>query len=107
MQPYASLRRTSDFSRLRQRGRRIPTGALTIYRSDPSRGDKLPFVGIAVGKTVGKAVVRNKVRRRIVAILRAALAGRAAFRLLVVAQPAAARASFASLETQLASGLSA
>ena len=100
MRRYASLRRQGEFSRLRQRGRRYASGALTIYRSDPFHADRSAVVGITVGKPVGKAVVRNKVRRRVAALLQQMLAGRR-LRLLVVAKPAAAEAPFAQLRNEL------
>ena len=100
MRRYASLRRSADFARLRQRGRRITTGALTIYRADPHPADRLALVGISVGKPVGKAVVRNTVRRRVAAILQEALAGRR-LRLLVIARPQAAETPFAQLRNDL------
>lgn len=100
MRRYASLRRSAEFSRLRQRGRRVASGALTIYRAEPLPGDRSAVVGITVGKPVGKAVVRNKVRRRVAAILQELLAGRR-LRVLVVARPPAAQAPFSSLRNDL------
>lgn len=100
MRRYASLRRTAEFSRLRQRGRRFAAGALTVYRAEPLAGDRTSVVGITVAKPVGKAVVRNKVRRRVAAILHQLLDGRR-IRLLVVARPAAARAPFDQLRNEL------
>ena len=100
MRPYASLRRTVEFSRLRQRGRRFNAGALTVYRAEPLHADRTSVVGITVAKPVGKAVVRNKVRRRVAAILHQLLPGRRV-RLLVVARPAAAAAPFAQLRNEL------
>ena len=100
MRPYASLRRTAEFSRLRQRGRRVNANALTIYRSDPQTADRASVVGITVAKPVGGAVVRNKVRRRVAAILRDLLVGRR-MRLLVVARPPAALAPFSQLRNEL------
>ena len=100
MRRYASLRRAADFNRLRQRGRRISTSALTVYRADALTSDRTSVVGITVGKPIGKAVVRNMVRRRVAAILHEALAGRR-LRLLVVARPAAADASFHMLRRDL------
>lgn len=96
MRRFASLRRSAEFARLRQRGRRISSGVLTVYRDHPFARDERPVVGISVGKPVGKAVVRNKVRRRLAAILQDVLADRR-LRLLIVARPAAAEASFAML----------
>jgi ribonuclease P protein component len=100
MRSYASLRRSWEFTRLRQRGRRIATAALTVYRADPFANDTSSVVGITVGKPVGGAVVRNTVRRRLAAILREALAGRR-MRVLVVARPAAANVPFAQLRNDL------
>ncbi|HEY5258871.1 MAG TPA: ribonuclease P protein component [Candidatus Baltobacteraceae bacterium] len=105
MRPYASLRRAADFSRLRRNGRRIDGEALTIYADRSRAGDPASLVGIAIGKPVGNAVVRNKIRRRLVAVLDQTLAGRPPRRLLIVAQPPAARASFAGLRDQLVAGL--
>ncbi len=100
MRAYASLRRSWEFNRLRQRGRRIATAALTVYRADPLPKDTTSVVGITVGKPVGGAVVRNTVRRRVAAILRGALKERR-LRLLVVARPAAATTPFAQLRNDL------
>ncbi len=105
MRRFASLRRRSDFSRLRQRGRRLSTPTLTIYRSDAFAGDPSSLVGITVTKAIGKAVVRNKLRRRLAAIVQEALAGTPAQRLLLVARPAAASAAFAALRADVTSAL--
>ncbi|HTU83865.1 MAG TPA: ribonuclease P protein component [Candidatus Acidoferrales bacterium] len=105
MRRFAALRRRSDFSRLRQRGRRVSTPTLTLYRSDAAEGDPTSLVGITVTKTIGKAVVRNKLRRRLAAIVHEALAGMPAMRLLLVARPAAASAAFATLRADVSSAL--
>jgi ribonuclease P protein component len=105
MRPYVSLRRAADFSRLRRQGRRIAGPTLTIFRDEARRGDSASLVGIAIGKAVGNAVVRNKIRRRLAAILDESLAGRDPMRLLIVAQPSAAQASFPILREQLVAGL--
>ena len=97
MRQFASLRRRSEFNRLRQRGRRIVCGVLTLYRTDAFASDERSVVGITVGKQVGNAVVRNRVRRRIAAILHDVLKGRR-MRLLVVVRPEAAEAPFAQLQ---------
>ncbi|MDE2482274.1 MAG: ribonuclease P protein component [bacterium] len=100
MRSFASLRRSADFARLRQRGRRVASPFLTVFRTDSAPRDRAAVAGITVGKPVGKAVVRNRVRRRVAAILQEALAGRR-LRVLVVARPAAAEASFAQLRSEL------
>jgi ribonuclease P protein component len=105
MRPFASLRRQADFARLRRHGRRISTKSLVIYRSDPLPGDAGALVGITVSKAVGKAVLRNKLRRRLAAIAGEALAHRDAMRLLFVARPLAATASFRDLRAEVSSAL--
>lgn len=97
-----SLRRQSDFARLRRHGRRISTKSLTVYLADARADDPRSLVGITVSKSVGKAVVRNKLRRRLRAIASELLTSRDAVRLLVVPRPAAADLSFAGLRTELA-----
>ena len=100
MRRYASLRRTAEFARLRQRGRRYSAGALTVYRAEAFQSDRWAVVGITVGKPVGNAVVRNRVRRRVAAILHDLLTGRR-LRLLVIARPPAAVAPFSQLRNEL------
>lgn len=73
---------------------------MTVYRAEPYTADRTSVVGITVSKPVGKAVVRNKVRRRVAAILSEMLEGRC-LRLLVVARPTAAAASYAQLRNEL------
>ncbi len=105
MRRFASLRRQADFARLRRHGRRVSTKSLTIYRSDSLPGDVRALVGFAISKTIGKAVVRNKLRRRLAGILDDVLARRDATRLLFVARPLAASASFADLRAEVTSAL--
>jgi ribonuclease P protein component len=101
MRPFVSLRRPAEFDRLRRRGRRTATDALIVYRSDSQPADRLSVVGFTVSKAVGNAVVRNLVKRRLVAITGEILAGRPAERLLFIAAPSAAAASFAELRDQV------
>ena len=91
MRRFRGLRRTVDFQRLRRQGRRIPTGALLIIRSDAAPGDETSLVGISIKKSIGKAVIRNKIRRRLAAILDERLAGHVPVRLILEARPEAAR----------------
>lgn len=107
MRSFASLRRRADFARLKQRGRRISTPNLAIYRSDAYPSDPSSLVGITVTKSIGKAVVRNKLRRRLAAIVNDALSAREcrAMRLLVVPRPAAASLAFADLSAELTAAL--
>jgi ribonuclease P protein component len=105
MRRFASLRRRGDFARLRQRGRRLSTPTLTLYRGDALASDASSLVGITVTKSIGKAVVRNKVRRRLAAIVHEALAGMPPARLLLVARPQAATAAFPALRADVTSAL--
>ena len=105
MRRFASLRRRADFSRLRQRGRRIATPNVTIYRADAFPNDATSIVGITVTTSIGNAVIRNRVRRRLAAIVHDALAGRRPMRLLLVARPVAATASFDALRSDVTSAL--
>jgi ribonuclease P protein component len=105
MRRFASLRRQSDFARLKRRGERISTPTLTFYRSDAWTGDASSLVGITISKPIGKAVLRNKLRRRVAAIVHDLLAERSTMRLLVVARPPAATATFADLRADATSAL--
>jgi ribonuclease P protein component len=101
MRRFASLRRTADFARLRQRGRRTATANLTIYRGEAAPRDERPLVGITVSKSVGTAVVRNRLRRRLAAVLHESLPAQARMRLLVVARPSAAALPYRALQDEV------
>ena len=102
MRRFASLRRQADFARLRQRGRRMATPNFTIYRGEGAPEGERPLVGITVSTSVGKAVVRNKVKRRIAASLHELVPADPQLRLLVVARPSSAAASYSDLHSELA-----
>lgn len=104
MRSFASLRRRAEFASLRRRGRLRSSPTLLLYRLAPS-GEPRSRAGITVATTVGKAVVRNTVRRRIAAALHEALIARAPERVLIVARPAAAAASFERLRGDLLAAL--
>lgn len=101
MRRFASLRRTADFVRLRQRGRRVATPNLTFYRAEAFPRDERPLVGITVSKSVGTAVVRNRLRRRLAASLQDLLPAQTRMRLLVVARPSAAGLPYAALRDEV------
>ncbi len=104
MRRFASLRRQSDFARLRRRGRRSGSSIFTLYRSEGAASDRKALVGITVSKPVGNAVTRNRLRRRFIAILDECLVARSE-RFLIVARPGAADASFALLREQVLAAL--
>nr|WP_246081719.1 ribonuclease P protein component [Nocardioides litoris] len=83
-----------------RRGRRAAAATVVVH-ARPEAGDG-PRAGFVVGRTVGGAVVRNRVRRR----LRHLVAGRieawpGGTTVVVRALPAAAVASYATLESDL------
>lgn len=94
------LAHTSEFARVRtdgqaQRGAFVVLGILET-------GDSSPFrAGFVTSKRIGSAVVRNRVRRRLREIVRKHQhAIRAGIWLVLVARPAAARASYSALEDE-------
>jgi ribonuclease P protein component len=101
MRRFASLRRSGDFTRLRARGRRSATANLTFFRGDAAPADALPLVGISVSKSVGTAVVRNRIRRRLAACVQEVLPEQARMRLLIIARPSAALATYAVLRDEV------
>jgi len=105
MARFESLRRQADFARLRRQGRRFSTKSLVIYRSEPLAGDASSHIGITVSKSIGKAVLRNLIRRRLAAIVRESLVAKPAMRLLLVARPPAAQATFGDLRAEVTSTL--
>lgn len=106
MRSFASLRRTADFARLRQRGRRLATGNLTFYRGEAAPRDERPLVGITISKSVGNAVVRNRLRRRLAASLQDLLCSQTPMRLLIIARPSAAALPYAALRDEVRRALS-
>lgn len=101
MRRFASLRRAGDFTRLRARGRRSATANLTIFRGDAAPADTCSLVGISVSKSVGTAVVRNRIRRRLAACIQEVLPEHARMRLLIIARPSAALATYADLRAEV------
>ena len=94
------LTRTSEFARVRtegaaQRGALLVIGLLKTQSAEPFRA------GFITTKRLGGAVVRNRVRRRLREIVRRHQhAHSAGIWLVVIARPAAARASYARLEEE-------
>lgn len=103
MRAYLSLRRRSDFARVRRRGRRLDAvhaALVALAASGPTR------VGIVTTKALGGAVVRNRARRRIRAALdRLALDRRPSVELIVTPRPSAGLVPFADLVSDLAASL--
>jgi ribonuclease P protein component len=105
MRRFASLRRQADFARLRQRGRRMATPNLTVYRGEGAPRGERPLVGITVSTSVGKAVIRNKVKRRIAAAMHELVPADPQVRILIVARPSTVAATYGDLRSELARAL--
>ena len=97
MRRFASLRSRGDFTRLRARGRRMATANLMMFRGDCAPADTRSLVGISISKSVGKAVDRNRIRRRLAVCIQENLPEHARMRLLILARPSAADATYAAL----------
>ena len=94
------LKHTREFARVRTEGRTVRGGLLLLGILEP--GDERAFrVGLVTSKRVGGAVVRNRVRRRLREIVRKHQhALRPGLWLVIVARPAAGRATSAELEAE-------
>jgi len=99
---YGRLRRSGEIAFVRRRGRRLGFETCSVFALDdpgPTR------VCVTVAKAVGGAVVRNAVRRRIRGALDAQPLPAKASRLVFVAKPAAATASFSRICGDVAAAL--
>lgn len=94
------LTRSADFARVRTEGRATRGALLLLGVLEP--GETAAFrAGFVTSKRVGAAVVRNRVRRRLREIVRKHQpAIRSGIWLVVIARPAAARASHSALEDE-------
>ena len=94
------LTRASDFDRVKEaghpeRGRFIVLAALTVQNSGATRA------GFITSGRLGSAVVRNRVRRRLREIVRKHQHDlREGLWIVVIARPAAAKASYHALEDE-------
>ena len=111
--PSNRLTTAGDFREVVRRGRRCGGPLLVVHLLTPNatspasaREDRdpaaVPRVGLVVSKAVGIAVIRNLVKRRLRHLVRERISSLPDFSMLVVrAQPAAARASYAELGVEL------
>ena len=95
------IRRRSEYQRCYREGRRRHGESMILY----GMANELehPRLGITVSRKVGNSVVRHRVKRRLREIYRR-WSGRAqlpSLDLMIHVKPAAARASYATLETEL------
>ena len=95
------LTRAADFEAVRREGKRVRTSALEIRTIASLR--RQGRVGLIVPRHQHSAVERNRLKRRLREIVRGAWVEPAVVRDVVVrATPAAYRASFTALQTELA-----
>lgn len=104
----ARLRLRRDFRSVLRGRTRIARRLVVVHyaRRACAQGDDGPRAGLIVSRQVGVAVVRNRVKRRLRALLREHLAALPpGVDVVVRAQPALATASYAEIETDVASAL--
>lgn len=101
---FASLLRKSDFRKVFDQGRRIPSRHVILYALP--NGLSQSRVGLAVGKKIGGAVVRNRVKRRLRELLREFLNDSPMrYDLVIVARSQAVDAGFSDLRKVIFSSL--
>jgi ribonuclease P protein component len=103
------LRRSADFAAAIRGGRRVGRGTVVVHLllEEPAQAPAAR-AGFVVSKSVGNAVVRNKVRRRLRHLVRPLLGELPSGASVVVrALPAAAEASYATLDADLGAALAA
>jgi ribonuclease P protein component len=89
-----------EFSRVKNEGR-AQRGALLILGALPTGEQNIFRVGFVTSKRIGGAVVRNRVRRRLRDIVRTHQARlQQGFWFVLVARPAAARATYGALKDE-------
>ncbi len=94
------IRLSRDFARVRAEGRTV-RGGLLMLAVLPVEGEIPLRVGLVTSKRIGGAVVRNRIRRRLREIVRRHQhALEKGHWLVVIARPAAARADFATLQSE-------
>jgi ribonuclease P protein component len=96
-----------EFRKATREGRRAGTRTLVVHLWAGEQPPGPVRTGFVVSKAVGNAVIRNRVKRRLRHLAREQLGSLPGSAVLVVrALPAAADATYAELEADLASALS-
>ena len=98
---HLRLKRPQDFQRIRDQGRHLHGGLVSLNVLD----NDLPHnrFGFVISRRVGNAVVRNRVKRRLRAVVRSRLTKLdEGFDIVVISHAAAAAASYHELDARLA-----
>jgi ribonuclease P protein component len=91
---------TSQFARVRTEGQNV-RGRLLILGFLPTESTECFRAGLVTSKRIGGAVVRNRVRRQLRDVVRTQQGRlREGFWFVVIARPAAARASYRALKDE-------
>lgn len=99
------LRRTGEFARLRQEGRRLVYGCL-ILNWQPAPEGASSRLGVVTSRALGSAVVRNRGRRLMREVWRRHQQElRLAVDMVLVARPSLARKSFGQVEADFLQAL--
>ncbi len=96
------LTRSAEFLRVKTEGETQRGAFMILAVLKPGDGESIRFrAGFVTSKRVGGAVVRNRVRRRLREIVRRYQhAVRGGIWIVIIARPAAARASYGALEDE-------
>jgi ribonuclease P protein component len=94
------MRRSDDVRTTVRQGRRAGRGTVVAHALAGTPGSPA-LVGFAVSRSVGNAVVRNKVKRRLRHAMLDLLPELSGARVVVRANPAAARASWPGLQADV------
>lgn len=96
------MRRRRDFEAAVRGGRRVGRRLVVAHLARTADSAVAPRVGFVVSRAVGDSPVRNRVRRRLRHLMRDRLEGLPVqARLVIRANPAAARATYAELAADL------
>lgn len=93
------LRATSDFSRLRKKGRSVAGRHLVLSWLEDSDVEEFQ-AGLITTRKIGNAVVRNRVRRRLRAMITDGPSPRSGIQFVLIARFRAPRASYQALQKE-------
>ena len=101
--PFETIKKRSDFGKLRKKGKVLKNKYLIIYILPQCKGKSLR-AGFGVSKKLGKAFLRNKIRRVLKEILRKVLIPYA-IDVYIIARYTMAGASYSEIAKELKNSL--